>query len=472
VTGSKRSGLIRLFLGESILLAFISGYFALFIVRAGLPHFSLWLGEKALQLDVFNFRFWLSAAAFVLFTGLLAGAYPAFYLSAFRPLKVLKGNISVSRSRIPLRKVLVTVQFSCAVMLIIGVLVISRQLNHLKSRDTGYDMVRLIHVPLTKGIADHYAAFRYDLTTSGAVTDATRTWNPMTEMWAVTPDVHWTGKEPEDRRDFDLYFADANWAEMMGAVIVAGRFPNPAIWATDSTAVLINETTAKMIDFDDPIGENLSFWGFEGRITGIIKDFILHHPYEKAQPMVIGCEKIGWRSKVHIRLAQGNTTDKIATVESIYKKYSADYPFEYAFIEDQYAAKFYDARSVESLMISFTVIAILISCMGLFALVAFTAERRKKEIAVRKVLGASTTNIILLLSKEYIVLTLVSFAIAAPLAYLIMQGFLDGFEYRTNIPAWLIITAGALVLLIAAATVGFQAVKAATENPVKSIKSE
>jgi ABC-type lipoprotein release transport system permease subunit len=472
VMGSRRSGLIRLFLSESMMLAVISGSMALSIVYAALPYFSGWLGGKILSLDIFNIYFWLLALAFILFTGLLAGSYPAFYLSAFQPIKVLKGAASVARSRIPLRQILVILQFTFAVFLIIGALVVNRQITHAKNRYAGYDKEHVIHIPLPNGIRDHYAAFRYDLTTSGAVVDATRTWNPLTEMWAVTPGIDWSGKDPEDRREFNLYFADGNWAEMMGAEIVAGRFPNPAVWSTDSTAVLINETAAKMMDFDEPIGRQLSFWGFEGQIAGIIKDFVLHSPFEKPAPMVIGCENIGWRSRVHIRLTAGNVADKLATVENVYKKYSAGFPFEYTFVEEQYAAKFKDVQAIESLTGFFTVVAILISCMGLFALVAFTAERRKKEIAIRKVLGASVPNIMLLISKEYITLTTISFAIAAPLAWMVMVRFLEGFDYRTNIPVWLIAAAGILILLIALLTVGFQAIKAAMGNPVKAIKSE
>ena len=475
--GSRRSGLIGMFLSESMVLAFISGTIAFILVFAALPYFSGWLGGfsgGALSLNFFDIRFWLFALSFIIFTGVLAGAYPAFYLSSFDPVKVLKGAVSTVGSRITLRKVLVVLQFFFAIFLMIGALVMNRQINHAKNRYAGYDKEHLIHIPLPEGIANHYSAFRYDLAASGAVKDMTKTWANMMDMWAQTDSPTWRGKDPEDRRWFNLYFADSNWAEMMGAELVAGRFPNPAIWPTDSSAILITESAAKMIGFEDPIGETLTYWGYKGHITTVIKDFILHDPFENPAPVVIGCEKLAGeeRSSVYIRLTPGKMADKLATIENIYKQYSAGYPFDYKFADDDYALRFKDIQAIDSLTGFFTIIAILISCMGLFALAALTAERRRKEIGIRKVLGASVIDIVLLISKEYIILTLIAFAIAAPLAWLVMQQFLNMFNYRTNIPVWLIVLVGILILLIALITVCSQAIKAALENPVNSIKSE
>ena len=470
--GSRRSGLIGLFLSESMILAIISGTIAFIIAQAALPWFSGWLGGKELSMDILHIGFWLFALAFILFTGLLAGSYPAFYLSAFKPVNVLKGAVSIAGSRVTLRKVLVVVQFSFAVFLIIGALTVRRQMIYTQNRNAGYDRELLIRIPLQEGIRNHYSTFRNDLMTSGAVKDVTRTWAPMTECWGNTWDVKWNGKDPEDRRIFDLYFADSNWAEMMGAEIVAGRYPNPAIWSTDSSAILLNETAVKTIGFEDPIGEHISVWGYEGHVVGVIKDFIIRSPFDKIEPMVIGSDKIGWRTMIHIRLSSGKISDRLVSVEAIYKKYSPEYPFDYNFIDEQYAAKFSEVQAVGSLTGFFTIIAILISCMGLFALVAFTAERRRKEIGIRKVLGASIVDIVLLLGKEYLLLTVIAFAIAAPLAWLVMQQYLNGFYYRANIPVWLIALVGLFILLITLITVCSQAIKAATANPVKAIKIE
>jgi ABC-type antimicrobial peptide transport system permease subunit len=472
--GSRRTGLIRLFLSESIILAFLSGFFAFILVHATLPYFSGWLAGlsgKILSLDVVNIRFWFFALAFILFTGLLAGSYPAFHLSGFSPVKVLKGSVSAARSRIPLRKVLVVLQFSFAAFLIIGTLVVRRQIIYTQNRDAGYDREQLIYTDIG-GTDLHYQALRNDLMMSGAVTNVARSLSPMTSIWGSTWDVQWRGRDAEDRRTFDVYFADANWSEMMNIEIIAGRYPDPAIWSTDSSAFLLNESAAKAIGFDDPVGEKISMWGYEGQVTGIIKDVILRSPFDKVPPMVICCKEIEGRNTLNIRLSAGKTPDKLAVIESIYRKYNPEHPFEYHFVDEEYAVKFKEVQAVESLTGFFTIIAILISCMGLFALVAFTAERRKKEIGIRKVLGASTSDIVLLLSKEYIVLTLVAFVIATPAALFVVNQYLNMFDYRTSIPVWLIMAVGALIFIIAMLTVGFQAIKAATANPVKAIKSE
>jgi len=471
--GSRRAGLIRLFLSETMILAFISGILAFIIVHSALPYFSGWLGGfggKVLLLDFLNIRFWLFALAFIIITGFLAGSYPALYLSAISPVKVLKGAVSVAGSRVSLRKVLVVLQFSFAIFLMIGSMVVSRQITHAQNRNAGYDKELLIHIPLPEGIANHYTAFRHDLMSSGAVKDMTKALAPMMDMWAQTFSPFWRGKEDDDRRSFDLYFTDSNWTEMMGVELVAGRFPNPAIWTTDSSAILISEAAAKIIGFDDPIGEKLMYWGYEGYITGVFKDFVLHSPFEKPAPVVIGSEKLGGeRSALYIRLMPGKTADKLAIIENIYKQYSSGYPFQYKFADDDYAIRFKDVQAIESLTGFFTIIAILISCMGLFALVSFTAERRKKEIGIRKVMGASVINIVLLLGKEYLLLTVIAFVVAAPLAWFVMQKFLNIFDYRTNIPLWLIVLVGIFILLISLITVCSKAIKAAMGNPVNAI---
>jgi len=476
VMGSRRSGLIGLFLSESMVLTVISGIIAFAFVVIAMPYFTAWLGGfagKSMSVNLFDYRFYLFALAFILFTGLLAGSYPAFVLSAFLPVKVLKGMVAGGGSRVTLRKVLVVLQFSFAIMLIFGTLVVRRQMIHAQNRDAGYDKELLLHIPLPEGIANQYSAFRNDLMSSGAIVDMTKTWANMMDFWASTSNPQWRGKNPEDNRNFNLYFADSNWAKMMGATIVAGRFPDPAIWPTDSSAILLNETAAKMIGFEDPIGETLSYWGFEGQVTTVIKDFVLHSPFEKPEPMIIGCEKGGGgRQNVLIRLSQGKTSDRLATVEKIYKQYSVGYPFSYQFVDDDYALRFQQVRAIEALTGFFTVIAILISCMGLFALTALSVERRRKEIGIRKVLGASVASITILVSKEYIILTIIAFVISAPLAWYVMHQFLKMYDYRTNIPLWLVFAVGVFILIIALLTVGFQAIKAATANPVDAIKSE
>jgi len=477
VMGSRRIELIRLFLGESLIMAFVSGIIAFIFVHATLPYFSGWfsgIGGKVLTLDISSIHFWIFALSFICLTGLLSGCYPAFYLSAFQPAKVIKGVVSAVGSRFTLRKILVVLQFSVAVFLIITVLVMRKQLIHAQNRDMGYDVEHLIYISFPDEIKKHYTAFRNDLITSGAVIDVTRTSVPITSNQGNTDGVWWQGRNPEVTHFFSYYFADGNWAEMMGVELVAGRHPDPATMPADSSAFLISESTAKIFGFEDPVGETISFWGHEGQVVGVIKDFLLTSPLYETYPIVVGCtEKIYERSALHIRLNSGKTGDKLASVEKIFRQYCPNHPFDYKFVDEEYAAvNLKDIQIDQLLTTSYSIVAILISCMGLFALVAYTAERRRKEIGIRKVLGASVADITWMLSKEYLALTLIAFAIAAPLAWLAMQEYLNGFAYRTEITVWMILLVGILIMLITLITVCSQAIKAAMANPVNEIRNE
>jgi len=476
VFGSRRTGLVRLFLSESMTVALISGVIAFIIVVIAMPYFSGWLSGligKRLSLDIINIRFWLFALSFILLTGLLAGAYPAFYLSAFSPVKVLKGvsNIGGSR-RITLRKVLVTFQFFVAVFLMVSVLVARKQIVYAQNRSTGWDRERLISFVLTDEIKEHYQVFRNDLMASSGVIDVTRLNSTMFNN-VSTNGISWQNKDPEARIFFNYFIADGNWAEMMGVELVAGRYPDLVNRPADSTAFLLNETAVRIIGFENPVGELISFWGHEGQVVGVIKDLVFN-PFNNIRQLVVACnEKIYGHNMLYIRLSAGNTAEKLASIESIYKKHNPNRVFDYKFTDEEYISwNFGDIKSFESLAGLFTVIAVLISCMGLFALAAITAERRRKEIGIRKVLGASVTDIVLLISREYIMLTLVAFTFAVPLAWFALTQLLNTIPYRTNIPWWLFLIVGGMSLCIALLTVGFQALKAATANPVNAVKSE
>ena len=475
VLGCRRARLVRLFLSESMILAFISGVIAFIIVIIVMPYFSGWLSGlmgKRLFLDIFNIRFWLFALSFILLTGLLAGAYPAFFLSAFRPFKVLKGVISVGGSRrITLRKVLVTFQFFIAVFLIISSLVVRKQIVYAQNRNTGWDREQLISFWLNDEIKEHYQAFRNDLMASSGVIDVTRINSTMINV-AWTNEISWQNKDPETRIFSNYFITDGNWAEMMGVDLVAGRYPDLSNRSADSSAFLLNETAARIIGFENPVGELISFLGHEGQVVGVIKDLVFN-PFNSIRPLVVSCnEKIYGHKVLYIRLSTGNTAEKLASIESIYKKYDPNRLFEYSFTDVEYVDwNFEETKSVESLAGLFTVIAVLISCMGLFALAALTAERRRKEFGIRKVLGASIANITLLILNEYIKLTFVAFAFAVPLAWFALTQLLDTLAYHINIPWWLFLIVGGMSLCIVLLTVGVQAIKAATANPVKAIKN-
>jgi len=471
VMGGKRLSLIRLFLGESTVIAFIAGAIALILALMVLPVFII-LMEKQLELDMSNIWFWFAGLVFVLFTGLLAGSYPAFYLSSFRPVKVLKGIFRRKQSLVSPRKVLVVVQFTVACVLIMFTLLVHRQIRHVQDREIGYNKDQLIYLSLNADIGRNYETLRHELLNSGAALSLTRTLSPMTDRWSTAWDVHWRGKDPNAGVMFDFFQIDANWTKTTGVTIIEGRDIDIYTYPTDSTAMLLNESAVKAMNMDEPIGEIIHTQGANWHVVGVVKDFIMHSPYEDVAPMLVSGPS-GWFSVLHIKLNGANRmTDNLAKVEQTTKQYNPNYVFEYQFVDEEYARKFQREQNMRTLATLFAGLTIFISCMGLFALVAYMAETRRKEIGIRKVLGASVTDIMILLSKEFLILVLISVAAASPVAWWAMNKWLAYYAYRTDIPWWLFVVVGGISLCIALLTVGFQSFRAATENPVKAIKSE
>ena len=471
VMGGKRISLIRLFLGESMLVAFIAGSIALILALMVLPVYNMLIG-KQLTLDLNNGWFWMTGAVFVLFTGLLAGSYPAFYLSSFRPIKVIKGLFRTKQSLVQPRKVLVVLQFTIACVLIASTLMIHRQIRYAQNRETGYNKDQLIWTWLQGDVNKNYELIKHDLINSGTALSLTKTLSPMSAGWSNTWGVEWQGKDPDSKITFDMLFTDADWTKTAGVTIIEGRDIDIYTYSTDSTAMLLNESAVKAMNFDDPIGQKLSTQGHDWHVVGVVKDFILRSPYQPVMPMLIG-GPAGWFNVMHIKLnGQNRMSDNLAKVEQTFKQFNPNYPFEYHFIDEDYARKFQEEQKMGSLATWFAGLTIFISCLGLFALVAYMAESRRKEIGIRKVLGASVSNLIALLSKEFLILVLISVAVASPIAWWVMEKWLANYAYRTNVPWWLFVVVGCISLGIALLTVGFQAFKAATENPVKAIKSE
>jgi len=294
----------------------------------------------------------------------------------------------------------------------------------------------------------------------------------MSAGWGNTWVVEWQGKNPNERVTFDMFYTDADLTQTVGASIIEGRDIDIYTYSTDSTAMLLNESAAKAMNFKDPIGEIVSTQGIDWQVVGVVKDFIIRSPYDPVTPMLIGGPS-GWANVIHIKLNDLNRmSDNLAKAEQIFKQYNPNYPFEYHFVDEDYAYKFLEEQKMGSLATWFAGLTIFISCLGLFALVAYMAETRRKEIGIRKVLGASVGNVVVLLSKEFLVLVVISILIASPIAWWVMEKWLANFAYRTDIPWWLFVLVGIISLGIALLTVGFQAVKAAMANPAKAIKSE
>jgi ABC-type antimicrobial peptide transport system permease subunit len=323
-------------------------------------------------------------------------------------------------------------------------------------------------------MSNNYDMIKYDLLNSQTALSLTKTLSPITERWATAYDVNWRGKNPDAGVMFDLFLTDANWSETAGTTIIEGREIDIFSYPTDSTAMLLNESAVKVLNLENPIGETVRTLDINWHVVGVVKDFILHSPYEQVSPMLIGGPGTSkFFNVLHIKLNGANRmAANLAKVEEIFRKYSPDGVFEYNFVDEEYARKFREEQKMRTLATCFAGLTIFISCMGLFALVAYMAESRRKEIGIRKVLGASVSDVIIMLSKEFLILVSISIVVASPVAWWAMNQWLSNYAYRTNIPWWLFVVVGCISLGIALLTVGFQAFKAATENPVKAIKSE
>lgn len=472
VVGANRRLLISQFIGESVLISFIAGLLALFFVQLSLPSFNSLTG-KQLFIDYTSIRFWLFFLAFILLTGILAGSYPAFYLSSFMPVQVLKGTFRKTQALITPRKILVVLQFTFATILIICTIVVKQQIQYAKDRERGYRKDNLVYHMTTGDINKNYLLIRNELLSSGTAAAVTKTSAPLTQGWSDSWGFEWEGKDPKDKTDFDRFTADEGFANTVGLQMVMGRDFNLKEFPTDSTGMLINESALKTMNFKDPIGKIVKDGSSQWHIVGVFKDFILHSPYHPTSPMLVMGAKSSFVNVIHFRLSPQHTTaENLKAAEKIFKKYNPNYPFEIQFIDEDYATKFKAEQRTGTLAALFAGLTIFISCLGLFGLAAYMAEARIKEIGVRKVLGASIASITTLLSKDFIKLVLVSFLLAAPVAWWGMFTWLQKYPYRVQIEWWVFLFTVGLSLSIALLTVSYHAIRAARANPVKSLRSE
>jgi putative ABC transport system permease protein len=476
VAGAGKRLLILQFLGESIFLSFIAYAIAILMVQLSLEGFNLLVGKR-LFIDYTEPLFWIYSLSFVLFTGILAGSYPAFYLSSFNPIGVLKGAFKKSKALVAPRKVLVTVQFTFAIILIIGTVIVVRQIQYGLNRQSGYDRESLIYLFTQGEIDKHYTSIKHEMLSSGAVTSITRSANPITQRWSDSWGFYWEGSNKSDEKiDFLRLGTDADFVKTIGVKLVEGRDIDVNSYPTDSNAVMLTETSVKVMRLKNPVGTVVKEVGGDAQwhVVGVIKDFVIESPYQQeiSPVMVFGPNK-DYAQIIHAKLNSKNATgENIAAIEKIFKKYNPQYPVDYVFADESYARKFQDSQRTGKLAALFAALTIFISCLGLFGLATYMAESRTKEVGVRKVLGASVFNVTLLLSKEFLRLVIVSFVIASPIAWYAMSKWLDNYSYRIDIEWWVFAVAGLLAVLIAIITVSFQAIKAALANPVKSLRTE
>jgi ABC-type antimicrobial peptide transport system permease subunit len=476
VVGAQKHFLIFQFLGESILVSVLAFILALFIVQISLSAFNQLVG-KQLVINYSDPFLWLFSIAFILFTGLVAGSYPAFYLSAFNPAKVLKGSFKNAKALIAPRKVLVIVQFTFAIILMIGTFIVVRQIQYGVNRDSGYDRNNLIYL-FTQGDVDkHYQSIKNELLNNGFAESVTQSANPITQRWSDSWGYQWEGSNKADEKiDFLRLGSDANFTKTIGVKLVEGRDIDVYKFPTDSTAIVLNEAAVKAMRLKNPVGAIIRQAGDSSQwhVVGVVKDFIIESPFQQQiNPLMIFGPGNMFFQVIHVKLNPNKTTAaNIAGVGAIFKKYNPQYPFEYVFADESYANKFRNAQRTGTLAALFAGLTIFISCLGLFGLAAYMAENRIKEIGVRKVLGASVTSIASLLSVDFLKLVLISFIIAVPIAWWAMSQWLESYTYRIHIQWWVFALAGLLSILIAVITISYQAIKAARANPVKSLRTE
>ncbi|HLZ16413.1 MAG TPA: FtsX-like permease family protein, partial [Cyclobacteriaceae bacterium] len=473
IVGAQRTALMAQFISESMLMVMVAFAFALVLVQLSLSSFNQVVGAT-LQIEYRNLQFWQFAVMLILFTGLLAGSYPAFYLSSSRPIKVLKGTFKKVNALVTPRKVLVVFQFTFAIVLSICAITVRQQIDYALERNAGYNRSGLAYNFMQGEIPIHFDMIKDELLSSGAAVAVTRTYSPITRIWNTTTGLTWQGAREDDKKtNFLLFGTDADLVRTFGIIVKLGRDIDIKTHPSDTAAVLLNEAAVEIMRFSDPIGEVFRDDQGHGRtVVGVIRDFIIESPYDPVKPMIID----GWTNRygvVSFRLNPAmDRKESLTKAEMIFKKYNPEYPFEYFFADEFYNRKFGNEKQTGTLAALFAGLTILISCLGLFGLAAYMAESKTKEIGVRKVLGASTVTITTLLSGEFVKLVLIAIVIAFPLAWYAVIHWLQSFNYRVPLSVSLFLSAGIAAIAIALFTVSFQSVKAAMANPVDSLKSE
>jgi putative ABC transport system permease protein len=474
VAGAARILLIGQFIVEAFLLALIAGGLAVLVVELALPGFNQ-LVQAKLSVPFTSVGFWLCFVGFIIFTSLLAGSYPAFYLSSFKPVSIFRKQFRKSRTVFAPRKVLVVLQFAFAVILMICTLIVRDQLRYIENRNVGYDMSNLIYVNFAGDIPKNYELIRGELLSSGIAASVTKTYVPIDYGGARTWGLRWPGENPKDSsKEIRVFSEDEGLARTAGMKLIAGRDLDVYHYPTDSLGVVLNETAVKTMGFPDPIGQIIRE-PYENRVwhvVGVVRDYVVDVPWEETPPVVIEGAASAFTA-LQVKFASGIATAQgLAKAERIFKKYNPAYPFDYTFMDQEFATNFDDNRRTGEMVGVFASLAIFISCLGLFGLSAFVAESRVKEIGVRKVLGASVSGIARLLSVEFVRLVLVAMVIGAPVAWYAMNRWLADYAYRIHIGWGVFVLAGVLAIGIALVTVSFQAIRAAMANPVRSLRSE
>lgn len=470
--GATRAQLIRQFLGESLLLSFLSFALAVGLVWWLLPLFNR-ITEKQMVIPFQSPWLWATGISFTVLTGLLAGSYPAFYLSSFRPVKILKGGFTAGRFSLLPRNVLMAVQFSVSIALIIGTVIVYQQVQYAKERPVGYSREGLINLTMNtpEMFGAPYNELRAALLESGAVADMAKASHPTTENPGNSDDLSWEGKAPGIAAPVGFVTVSHDYGRTIGWQIKEGRDFSRS-FPTDTGALILNEAAVKLMGLKHPIGKMIQAGGEPHMIVGVVKDMVMASPYTPVQPVIFSLQYGVYNAlTVRVNPAMPLRT-ALAGIAGVFKKFNPEGPFDFTFADELYAKKFSDEERIARLTTVFAVLAVFISCLGILGLAAFLAEQRTKEIGIRKVMGATVSGILLLLSKDFVKLVMIALLVAAPLTWYFMQMWLDHYAYHTPVSVWLFIATGAGTILITLLTVGYQSAKAALMNPAKSLRTE
>lgn len=467
--GSGKKQLILQFFTESMILSCIAFILSVVAVYLLLPSFNT-LVDKHLSFDFSQPAVWIAAVAIIVFTGVVAGSYPALYLSSFNAVKVLKGSFLPGKKAIVPRRILVVSQFVISILLISATIIVYQQIQHVKNRDIGYNDNNLIMIPSTPDISKNYVVVKQELLKTGMVNSVTRTFSPITEVWWKTPAPDWKGKPADAQIIVTGFSTDADFTKTMGVKVLQGK--DFSGLPSDSSAMMLNQAAVAAMGLKNPIGMEMRYGPKTFTVTGVTANVVMESPFKPVEPMMI-FYRPDQSNIVDIRLNQTTELPKaVHSIETVFKTYNPSVPFEYQFADQEFGKKFITEELIGKLTNIFAGLAIFICCIGLAGLASFTIEKRIREIGIRKVLGSSVQQILLLISKEFLKLVLIAFVIAVPIAWWAMNSWLQKYDYRIDISLWLFVAVGFGILLLTLIVVSLNTLRAATSNPVKSLRSE
>ena len=467
--GSRRFELILQFVGESTFISLVAFVIAVLAAQLLLPYYNQ-LVEKQLVIDYTSKEFWIFSLSLIFITGIVSGSYPAFYLSSFQPVKVLKGKVSVGKGASTPRKVLVTAQFGFSILLIIGTIVIYQQIELVKSRALGYDQENLITVGYNNEVSKNYKPIKLELLETGVVEAVTKSNSAITDINSNNF-LGWPGKPEELRVIFTTIATEYDYAKTMGIKILEGREFSED-FKSDTAAILVNKAGIELMNLKDPIGTELDLWGGKRKLIGILDNVLMGDPFEPIKPLFVVLDP-EWIDVVSVRLKKTNDLQgSLDKVKAVFEKHAPAYPFEYKFSDVEFQKKFTTINLTSSLASLFSSLAIIITGLGLFGLASYTAEQRTKEIGIRKVLGATVSSLVGLMSRDFSRLVLLAFVLSAPLAWWLLSWYLERYTIRTSIGWWVFPVTGLIALLFAISIVSTQALRAAHANPANSLRTE